>query len=323
MFDIAMPLYNKAEFVGQAIEGVLGQTFSDWRLFVVDDGSTDGGAAVADSFRDPRIRVLRQANAGPGVSRNTAIAAGSADWVALLDADDLWRPDHLAELASLRRVADAVLIGTAFQRWDGRAPARRREGAASRRLIRYFDEVARGRLPFFTSSAAFSRAAMAAVGPFQPASVGEDTDLWARLALHGPVAASSKQTVLYRVGTGGLTEQYVGGGTKDADEMELEDIALPVATMVRRLPHIEDAALRRDVGRYIDYEVGVAAFHALRAGRRREVRKLLTLFLDGPRGKARAAAVLGRLPWPWGRRLLFTVFRIKGAARAAATIVRR
>jgi glycosyltransferase involved in cell wall biosynthesis len=324
MFDIVMPLFNKGSFVGPAIESVLAQSFGDWRLFVVDDGSSDDGPAVVERFRDRRICLLRQANAGPAPARNAGIARGSADWIALLDSDDLWLPDHLAELVSLRRhFPGSVLIGTAYKRWDGQ-PQRTRVPAASRRasLIRYFARVAQGHSPFFTSSAAFSRAAMAVVGPFQPAMVGEDTDLWARLALHGPVAASTLQTVLYRVTTGGLTDQYVANKTEIVDAMRLEDVALPVATVVQRLPEIDDARLRDDLERYVDHEVGVALLRALVAGRQSEARKLLSLFLRGPHGKGRAAALLTRLPWPWGRRILFGIFRIKSGLRSAAARIR-
>ena len=326
MFDIVMPLYDKGDLVGQAIEGVLAQSHGDWRLFVVDDGSGDRGPAVVERFRDPRISLLRQANAGPARARNAGIAAGRADWIALLDADDLWTPDHLAELERLRRqFPEAVLIGTAYERWDGQMTQTASQAVAERRarIIRYFDEVARGHSPFFTSSAAISRSAVAAVGPFQPAMVGEDMDMWARLALHGPVAASSRRTVLYRVSTGGLTDQYINRDGEDVAALRLEDISLSVATVVGRLEQTSDPWLREDLERYVDHEVGVALFHALRGGRRREARYLLGLFQRGPAGKARAAAWLARLPWPWGRSLLFGILRIKAGWRSVAASVRR
>ena len=100
MFDIVISLYNKEKFIGATIEAVLAQTCRDWRLFIVDDGSTDRGAEIVRGFDDPRISLIRQQNQGVGPARNTCAHAGAAKWIAFLDADDLWNAGHLAELDS-------------------------------------------------------------------------------------------------------------------------------------------------------------------------------------------------------------------------------
>lgn len=311
MFDIVMPLFNKEIYVARTVESVLGQTFDDWKLIIVDDGSSDGGPAVVEGFREPRIELIRQKNAGPGAARNTGILAGMVEWIAFLDADDLWLPDHLATLDELRRqFPSASLIGTAYRHWDGKDVPRLRAGQGSARPIRYFQEAAQARAPFFTSSAAFSRPAIDRVGLLQPVVVGDEMDLWARLALDGPVAASTKQTVLYRVGTGGITD------SSDAVEAEeLAEISLPTATLAKRLDSISDPQLRADIEEYIDFDVGLALIRAVRSGRIAYARRLLKLFVIGPRGKARTAAALARLPAPWGQRLLHLAFGLKRALR--------
>ena len=311
MFDIVMPLFNKEIYVARTIESVIGQTFGDWKLIIVDDGSSDGGPAVVEGFRDPRIEMIRQENAGPGAARNTGILAGKADWIAFLDADDLWLPEHLATMDELRRqFPSASLIGTAYRHWNGKGVPRVRAGQGSARTIRYFHEAAQGRAPFFTSSAAFSRQAIDRVGLLQPVVVGDEMDLWARLALDGLVAASTRQTVLYRVGTGGITD------SSDAVEAKtLAEISLPTATLVERLDTISDPQLRSDVEEYIDFDVGLALMRAVRTGRIAYARRLLELFLVGPRGKARTAAALAKLPAPWGQRLLHLAFGLKRALR--------
>jgi glycosyltransferase involved in cell wall biosynthesis len=312
MFDIVMPLFNKESYVSRTIEGVLAQSCADWRLFVVDDGSTDRSVAVVESFDDPRIKLIRQPNAGPGAARNTGILAGEAEWIAFLDADDLWMPNHLQVLGDLRQhFPSSVLIGTAYRQWTGNdLPTLSSEGSA--RLVRYFHEASRQRAPFYTSSAAFSRKAVNSVGLLEHVTVGDEMDLWARLALHGPVAASTRQTVLYRVGTGGITDSNVPAAPQTAS---LDQISLPVVTLMERLDGITDPQLRRDVMDYIDFDVGLSLVRAVRTGQIDYARKLLKLFLVGPRGKARVAAILARLPQPFGQRLLMLAFGLKRAVR--------
>jgi glycosyltransferase involved in cell wall biosynthesis len=312
MFDIVMPLFNKEIYASRTIEGVLAQSCEEWRLFVVDDGSTDGSVAAVESFDDSRIKLIRQANAGPGAARNTGILAGEAEWIAFLDADDLWMPDHLQVLDELRqRFPSTVLIGSAYRQWTGSdVPTLSPEGSAG--LVRYFHEASRQRAPFYTSSAAFSREAVNAVGLLEHVTVGDEMDLWARLALHGPVAASTRQTVLYRVGTGGITDSNVPVAPQTAS---LDQISLPVVTLMDRLDGIADPQLRRDVVDYIDFDVGLSLMRAVRSGQIDYARKLLKLFLVGPRGKARIAAILARLPQPVGQRLLMLAFGLKRAVR--------
>jgi glycosyltransferase involved in cell wall biosynthesis len=312
MFDIVMPLFNKEIYVSRTIESVLAQSCQDWRLFVVDDGSSDGSAAAVESFDDPRITLIRQPNGGPGAARNTGILAGNADWIAFLDADDLWMPDHLATLHELRNLfPEAVLIGTAYRHWTGNDVPALPAGGSSR-LIRYFHEASRGRAPFYTSSAAFSRKAIKAVGLLEHVTVGDEMDLWVRLALHGAVAASTKQTVLYRVGTGGITDSNAPEAPQTAS---LDQMSLPVVRLMGRLNDIADEQLRRDVMDYIDFDIGLALLKAVRTGQIDYARKLLKIFLVGPRGKARVAAVLARLPHPMGQRFLSFAFGLKRAVR--------
>ena len=98
-FSVIMPLYNKATYVRKAVESVVRQTFGDWELIVVDDGSTDGSGEVVREIDDPRIRLVQQENSGVGAARNNGVAQSSAPWICFLDADDWWEPTFLEEMA--------------------------------------------------------------------------------------------------------------------------------------------------------------------------------------------------------------------------------
>ncbi len=92
---VVIPLYNKGPYILRALNSVARQTFQAWQVIVVNDGSTDNSGALAESFRDPRVRMIHQKNAGPGAARNHGIAETTTPLVAFLDADDEWLPDYL------------------------------------------------------------------------------------------------------------------------------------------------------------------------------------------------------------------------------------
>lgn len=92
-----LPAYNAERYIGEAIASVFRQTHRPIEVIVVDDGSTDGTAAVAEAYGD-KVRVIRQKNTGQAIARNVGLAAARGDFVAFLDADDVWTDDHLEEL---------------------------------------------------------------------------------------------------------------------------------------------------------------------------------------------------------------------------------
>lgn len=94
LVSAVIPAYNCERFIAETIRSVLGQTYRDVECIVVDDGSTDGTARVVEAFGD-RVRLVRQANAGPSRARNTGVAAARGEYVAFLDSDDAWLPEKL------------------------------------------------------------------------------------------------------------------------------------------------------------------------------------------------------------------------------------
>jgi len=92
---VIIPLYNKGPYILRALNSVAKQQYSDFEVIVVNDGSTDNGPELAESFADPRFRVIHQKNAGPGAARNRGIAETRTPLIAFLDADDEWFPEYL------------------------------------------------------------------------------------------------------------------------------------------------------------------------------------------------------------------------------------
>ncbi len=116
--SVIIPAYNAERFLAQAIESVFGQTYRDYEILVVDDGSKDATPAVIESFAG-RIRSIRQANAGVSAARNAGFALATGEFVAFLDADDLWEPVKLErQIAALDQRPDAGLCFTGFFRID-------------------------------------------------------------------------------------------------------------------------------------------------------------------------------------------------------------
>lgn len=207
-FSVVIPLYDKRPYIRRTLESALAQDYDRFEVIIVDDSSTDGGPESIDDLLGGKVRLLRQANAGPGPARNRGAQEACFDWIALLDADDLWRPDHLSTLADLVTAfpaADAVASG--FRKVSSNAaiddgPRQQVNG----RLIDYFSEAA-GREALWTSCVAVRRESFLALGGFGAFVPGEDIELWARLALDHRIAVTEVPTAFYVTGTGGLMER--------------------------------------------------------------------------------------------------------------------
>lgn len=189
LFSIIMPLYNKAPYVSKAVESVIGQTYSDWELIVIDDGSTDGGGDIVKGFDDHRIRLIRQENSGVSTSRNNGAAATAAPYITFLDADDWWESTFLEEMAGLiERHPDAGIYGSNYYIVkNGKkhvAPVGIEENFTEGE-INYCQVYAKTLcMPLTSITVAIPRAVFDDMGGFKPnLKLGEDFDLWIRIAL--------------------------------------------------------------------------------------------------------------------------------------------
>ncbi|MEQ1696637.1 MAG: glycosyltransferase family 2 protein [Hyphomicrobiaceae bacterium] len=122
--SVVIPLYQTQRYIAQALASVLAQTFTKFEVLVIDDGSSDGGPAIARAVRDPRIRVITQQNRGLAGARNTGIAEALGEVIAFLDADDLWQPTKLERHVAHLLANPAIGVSFAASRFidDDGAP---------------------------------------------------------------------------------------------------------------------------------------------------------------------------------------------------------
>ncbi len=210
-----VPVFNAERFLAQALDSALAQTLRDIEIIVVDDGSTDASAAIADRYaaRWPNLYVIHQHNQGLVAARNAGLAAARGDYFALLDADDIWLPCHLAAcLEAFVRRPDVALVHANVERIDA-------DGKSLGRSRRHWDQVgADAFLAIFLRhehvccpTAVFRRAAIDRVGAFDPRfnRLGcEDRDLWLRIASVAKVVFIDAVHARYRLHPGNMSIRY-------------------------------------------------------------------------------------------------------------------
>ncbi len=119
LISIITPVYNSAAFIGDTIESVLNQTYTNWEMILVDDVSTDDSVAVIKSFDDDRIKLIQlEKNSGPAVARNTAILKAKGRYIAFLDSDDLWLPEKLEKQLAFIQQKNCAVVHSAYEIMD-------------------------------------------------------------------------------------------------------------------------------------------------------------------------------------------------------------
>lgn len=200
LVSVVIPTYNRARYLAEAIESLLGQTYTDFEVIVVDDGSTDETPDVAARYSS-EVRYVRQSNSERGAARNHGLRLARGEYVAFLDSDDFWKPDKLErDLDFLRDRPDVGLVYADVVLVDekGRPLRTRRlphlDGWVTTRLLRE---------NFITLSSVLARtAAVRDAGGFREErelSGSEDWELWVRLSTRSKFAHLSVPTCCYRV----------------------------------------------------------------------------------------------------------------------------
>ena len=213
--SVVIPLYNKARHIGRAVESVLRQTHTVFDLVIVDDGSTDLSVQRVLEFSDPRIRLIRQENAGVSVARNRGVAEARGEWVGFLDADDEWLPDFLETVVRLHaQFPEAKVCGTAYamQSVTGKLTPVKSVNTDYASLINFW-QAATVAQPIHPSSMLVDKCALVAGGGFDPKLIRlEDTELLVRMALRHPIAYSPEVKVVYHMEAENRTDGYLYSG---------------------------------------------------------------------------------------------------------------
>lgn len=242
MFSIIMPVYNGGKYIDAAVESVLSQTIRDWELIIVDDGSQDDTPQKLEKYRGlEQVRIITQPNQGVSAARNRGMHEAKGQYLAFLDADDIWHEDHLAVMRELiEKYPCAGLYGT-FTKTDlvnGKEIAtchffeNRGEDVLLEDFFAAYHEDKSVKM-FTVITTCITKEAFLKTGGFPVGcTIGEDLELSLRIAAYFPVALSKKCTATYRKGNSTATKDKsfdADWGFFDTVEALYQDEEIPVS----------------------------------------------------------------------------------------------
>lgn len=208
--SVVIPVYNGEKTIRETIESVLSQTFTDFELLIINDGSTDQTVEIIDSFADPRIQIFSYKNAGLAASRNRGIDRATTDYIAFIDADDLWTPEKLYD--QFQALQDHPEAAVAYSWTDfiddsgqviypGGYPTVNGDAYAHLLLVCVLENG---------SNPLIKKQALQEIGGFDESlAAAEDWDLYIRLAARYPFVGVPRPQVLYRVATNNMSSQVL------------------------------------------------------------------------------------------------------------------
>lgn len=190
-FSIVISLYNKENFIENTLKSVLNQSFTDFELIIVNDGSTDSSEEKVLQFKDSRIHYYTKKNAGISSTRNYGIKKAKSNYIAFIDADDYWYPNFLDEMfkninsyPKLKVFSAAIEIETSKKILQ---PDYSIKKTGDCEIVNYF-AASNKRTVLCSSSSVFHESIFKEIGTFNPKlKSGEDTDLWIRIGLVYPI----------------------------------------------------------------------------------------------------------------------------------------
>ena len=278
MISVVIPLYNKAQSIRKTLDSVLAQTYTDYELIVVDDGSTDDSANVAESTLHEfsgrlrgyslEFRVIRKENGGVCSARNRGILAAKGEYIAFLDGDDLWHPEYLATLHQLiMDYPDASIYGIGCTTIHGdKIP----ENVPPSTLRGEVEDVWNNYPGYWTGSSSSSKVRLLEVGLFDTRMThGEDLDMWWRLLLSGKGVFDNRVLAYYRQDTENRAmnkliplekhlpycmDKYAEARASDVDFRRYFDREI----IYRLYPYMFDAQYRREakrIAKQMDYSL--------------------------------------------------------------------
>lgn len=236
--SVVIPIYNGEKTIKETIISVLNQTFADFELIIINDGSDDATLEIVQNIKDPRIQVFSYANAGLSASRNRGVAKAKGEFISFIDADDLWTPNKLElQLKALQDHPQAA-VAYSWTDWIDQSGQFLRAGghitvngnAYEKLLIRDFIESG--------SNTLIRKQALDEVGGFDPSvTPPEDWDMWLRLAEKYEFITVEEPQVLYRISP--------NSASFDVEKMEAGSLKVieRVFTQSPELAHLKQATL--------------------------------------------------------------------------------
>lgn len=206
MISIVIPLYNCELYIRRCIDSILKQTYTDFEIIIVDDGSSDNGPSIISEMNNPSIRLIRQNNQGVSCARNRGIEEAKYDIIAFIDADDMWTETHLEDIMHLySKYPDCGVFGTSYTiQSNGRTiypSITKIDFSEEDGIMRNYYEVASGKdFPFNSSSYAVKKDIIKSIGGY-PIGIpsGEDILTMARLNAVSDIAYTKKASAIYTI----------------------------------------------------------------------------------------------------------------------------
>ena len=205
MISIVIPLYNKEKQIGNTLNSVFNQTFQNFEIVIINDGSTDSSVDVVEQINDNRIRLINQENQGVSVARNCGITEAIFNYVAFLDADDEWKPQYLeTQVKLIKNYSKCQVFACAydFKKGEKSLPLILNKMPFEKDgiLSNYFDVASCSHPPICSINIVVEKQAIVSIGGF-PISMtnGEDLLTWARLACKYKIAYSLKSLATYNL----------------------------------------------------------------------------------------------------------------------------
>jgi glycosyltransferase involved in cell wall biosynthesis len=237
--SVIIPAYNAEKTIKETIQSVLNQTWQDFELLIINDGSQDATLEVIESIQDPRIKIFSYPNAGSSASRNRGIAIAKGEYISFIDADDLWTADKLeAQYKALQENSQAAVAYSWTDHIDESGqflrsgPQQSFTGDVYARLL-LEDFIGNGSNPLIRAQA------FAEVGDFDESLAhSEDWDLWLRLAARYHFVAVPSPQILYRMRVSSKSFNI-----KEMEESSLQVIERAVTATPETIGHLKQASL--------------------------------------------------------------------------------
>lgn len=264
-FSIVIPLYNKEKAIARTLESVFAQTFDDYEVLVVNDGTTDNSEAVVRTFKNNKLRLISQENAGAAAARNTGIAHANGKFIAFLDADDLWNPDYLKKQAkAIAKFPNHGVFATAIyvenQRKKPQPAVYNFQLPTAPTPLDYFENSLK-RSIIHTSAVVIKKEVFDQVGIFDTSiKSGEDTDLWIRIGLHHQIVFTSEMLSTYTYNAGSLSYRPIALEQRlNFKKFEKEEMHHKALKKFLDLNRFSLALLAKESGNTTDFKQLIAA----------------------------------------------------------------